>query len=324
MENKEKSYNIKIPVYISEKVEEEDGFFGILSYQNMIDILSKKIDAYNDNPTNITNDKRNKTVIKEIEKVTYSVVDIGDEKGMLLKITASNTNFFDGYLKTNELNEEKRKLNKTDKVGSDNNYILLYPKITGANTANYKYEWIILIYEDPNKENSDIVGIAKLVMQKILNISIANLKLPELLSKLEAISIIPELQLKFSTVEYDTNDVDEYLVEYLTKSKIVKQQESFFKNVPFEKVKKIINEVKFYLDYKKKSIKIVNGKNEIKIFQEHLEEAKEKLKITVEEIFNQNSLIYQSDIEKKLIYDETYIIEKLSPILANYLISNAK
>ena len=114
MENKEKSYNIKIPVYISEKVEEEDGFFGILSYQNMIDILSKKIDAYNDNPTNITNDKRNKTVIKEIEKVTYSVVDIDDEKGMLLKITASNTNFFDGYLKTNELNEEKRKLKKLE------------------------------------------------------------------------------------------------------------------------------------------------------------------------------------------------------------------
>lgn len=323
-ENPNKAYNIKIPVYISEKNEEQAGMFEPLSFDEMIKLLGAKIDDYNLNPVNVTNDKRNKTVIKEIEKVDYSIVNLGTEKGLLLKITASNTNFFDGYYKSQTDEKEKINLQKSDKLGSDNNFILLYPKITGYQTSFFKYEWIILVYEDPNKEANEIISIAKIVLKKILNISIANVKLPDLVDKLNQISIIPELQLKLSTIEYEDSDVDNDLVEYLFESKIIKQKENTFLNVPFQKVKEIIESLKFAEKYRKKRIKIINGKNEIKIFQEQVNEAEEKLKTTIEEIFNQNSIIYQNDIDKELIYKEDFIVEKLKPILDNYLISYAE
>ncbi len=322
-EKKDKTYNIKIPVYISEKSEEKAGIFEPLSFDEMIKLLADKIDSYNQNPVNVTNDKRNKTVIKEIEKVDYSIVPLGSEKGILLKITASNTNFFDGYYKSEKDEDEKINLQKSDKLGSDNNFILLYPKITGYQTSNFKYEWIILVYEDPNKEASEIISIAKIVLKKILNISIANVKLPDLVEKLNQISIIPELQLKLSSIEYEDSDVDNDLVEYLLQSKVIKQKENVFLNVPFQKVKELINSLRFVEKYRKKRIKIINGKNEITILQEHINEAEDKLKTTIEEIFNQSSIIHQNDIDNDLIYKEDFIVEKLKPVLDNYLVSYA-
>lgn len=322
MEIEQKSYAIKIPVYVSEKNEEENGLFGPLTHIQMISNIKRIIDEYNENPINITSDKRNKTVKKEIEKVNYKIVDLNSEKAILLRITASNTNFFDGYYQAGKVELNKIILNKKDKVGSENNYILLYPKITGIESSHFNYEWIILVYGDPHKDNFDIISIAKLVLNKILNISVANVKLPELLEKINAIRVVPELQLKFSSIIYEDNDVDSSLIEYLSKSKIIRQKENTFLNVPVEKVKQIISDLSFFSKYNRKNIKITNGKNEIKILQEHLSEAQEKIKETVEEIFNQNSLIYQKDIDEKLIYNEDYIIEKLKPVLENYLMSN--
>lgn len=58
------------------------------------------------------------------------------------------------------------KLTKNDKLGSETNFMLIYPIIIGINQETYQYQWKILLYEDPTKDNNELVAICKTVLEK--------------------------------------------------------------------------------------------------------------------------------------------------------------
>ncbi|MBC7451783.1 MAG: hypothetical protein H7259_09870 [Cytophagales bacterium] len=214
-QKKEKSYAIKIPVYSSELMKSSNGpLFEGATYEDMIKIVRKKIDAFQESRPKISKEQPHKAKTTEIDSIKYIDTIIGEVPAILIQISAYNTNLLDGYVET----EKKITLQQNHKLGSETNFVLLYPRIIGLDTKDYKYQWLILIYEDPHKENVELVSTIKLALKKVLNISTANIKLPTLLDQLRKRGTIPELNLKFSSIINDENEVDVKLRSYLVKS----------------------------------------------------------------------------------------------------------
>ncbi len=317
-EPKPKTYTIKIPVYTSEQVVKAVDLFGGVTHKHMLDFAIKKISDYNNQEIKITSDKRNKTKKKEIDTVQYTKHNIGNIPVLLLKISAYNTNLLDGYVVT----DKRVEFNPKDRIGSDNNFMMLYPNIVGIDPNNYKHFWLIFVYEDPHKENADIIGTIRLVLNKILNIPTANIKLPELIEELRAVKNIPELQVKLYSLSYEDNEVGIKYREYLSDSRLKKVKEDYFKNMPFENTQELINDNSIGEGYDKKEIKVIIGKKEYKITNDQKRDAKDGLNQLIEEIYNEASGITESDL--KTLYEPEFIISKLSPVLENYLKSNVE
>lgn len=315
-DNKEKSYRIKVPVFTSEPIQEGNDLFGGVSYTDMIQYVHRKINNYKDNDEKVSRNKRNKVQKKEIEGVTCINREIGNRPCVLLQISAYNTNLFDGYVET----DKKIKLEQSNKIGSENFYVLLAPNIIGIDSNNYKYQWIFLIYEDPHKETQDIISTIKLVIGKILGFSTSNIKLPEVMDELKRIKNIPELTLNFTELSYDENEVDAKYRTYLVGSKFRKQKEDRFENMPFEETEEVINDKSYETEYKKRVVKATIGKKEYRITRDSINEVKNTIQETVEEIFNESIGITESELKDK-VYNTDFIIEKLTPILQNYLLS---
>jgi len=266
---KEKSYVIKVPVISSELILKGNDLFGGISFSDMLNYAKVKISNYKLLESKISKNSRNKVQTKEIANVDYIDCLIGTRPCMLLQISAYNTNLYDGYVET----DQKINLKQNHKLGSDNYYALLVPNIIGLDSNNYKHQWIILIYEDPHKDNQEIVGTTKLVLNKILEISTFNIKLPEVLEELKRINTLPELSLNFSCIYNDENEVDVRFRNYLVGSKVRKLREDKFKNVPFKTTEELINDKSFQESYQKRLLKISFGKKEFRITQEQKDEA---------------------------------------------------
>ncbi len=314
LEEQEKSYLIKVPVYSSELFLTANDLFGGVTYNNMIDFAKNKVSEYNIQESKVSRNKRNKVQKKEIDNVECIDCEIGDRPCVLLKISAYNTNLYDGYVET----DHKITLKQNHKVGSDNYYVLLVPNIIGVSKNNFKYQWIFLVYEDPHKDTQEIIGTAKLVLNKILNITTSNIKLPEILEDLKRIKTIPQLSLQFTSMSYDENEVDAKYLSYLVASKFRKNKEDKFENMPFESTEEVINDKSYVHEFQKRIVKIFVGKKEYRITHEQKLEADGKLKEAVEQIFNESIGITETELNDR-IYDTDFIIEKLTPILQNYL-----
>ncbi|MBE7686506.1 hypothetical protein F7647_10640 [Tenacibaculum piscium] len=315
MSKKEKSYKIKVPVYSSELLENVKGLFGGHSYNDMINYLDDKLNNYTQKKPKLSRKKRNK--VKEIEIQNIEKIEgfIGEIPIRLFKISAYNTNLIDGYVET----KEKITLTKNDKLGSDTNFMLLYPKIIGLNENEYQYQWKILLYEDPTKENRELVSICKIVLEKVFEIKICNIKLDRVLKILKEKKVISELTMQFNSQSNDENEVETKLRKYLVNANLKKIRYENFRDVPFNKVEEIISDKNYESEYQKRTIKFLFNKKEIKLTNE-FQEAKEIIKETVEEIFNSEIIIHESEIES--LFDTEFILEKLSPIIQEYLSEN--
>ncbi len=315
MNKKEKSYKIKVPVYSSELLENVKGLFGGHSYNDMINYLDDKLNNYTQKKPKLSRKKRNK--VKEIEIQNIEKIEgfIGETPIRLFKISAYNTNLIDGYVET----KEKITLTKNDKLGSDTNFMLLYPKIIGLNENEYQYQWKILLYEDPTKENRELVSVCKIVLEKVFKIKICNIKLDRVLKILKEKKVISELTMQFNSQSNDENEVETKLRKYLVNANLKKIKCENFENVPFNEVEEIISDKNYESEYQKRTIKFLFNKKEIKLTNE-FQEAKEIIKETVEEIFNSEIIIHESEIES--LFHTKFILEKLSPIIQEYLSEN--
>lgn len=317
MKEKIKQYNIKIPIYISDsKIDEISNFpFEELSLSQdlLVSNLISKIDSHNSKKLILTSGKRNKTTIKNVDTVNYERVNFGSDLALMLKITSFNSNLFDGFIEK----DTRIKLNKNDKIGSEHYYAIIYPHIFGIEKREYK--WIVMVYEDPNKDNNDIVTSIKLVLKNVLGIISVNIKLPDFINRLKSIKNSAELSMKFITVNFEDNEVDYNIKGYEFETKTTKISESTYKNVPINKINDIVNNKTFLKQFKKRILKISNGKQELKLEQEYLDDAETKFKEVAEELFNFTSEISSTDVESEEIYKTDYILNKIQPVLENYL-----
>lgn len=209
-EEKPKTYNIKMPVYTTSQIEQVDGLFDRVSNRDLVNLIKKSIDGAV-LPINCVN--KNKTKITVINKIDYEEVNIGDVPSLLVQISAFNTNFYDGYFE----GDEKIEIKKNNKVGSDSNFVLLYPRIVGLTNESYTCYFLMLVYEDPTKDNGEVCRLAKLVANKILNYPVQNIKVPMILEELKGIGVIPELQIQYYSLTESENNVDVKYASYLDK-----------------------------------------------------------------------------------------------------------
>lgn len=318
-EKNEKNYSIKIPIFISDSAEDsiEDFPFQELAFNRelLVKNLIEKIYKHNSKNIVLTNTKRNKTRTKNVDEINCHKIKLGQDDGLLIKVTSFNSNLYGSFLEK----EKRIELGKNDKIGSEHYYAILYPQIFGLKER--KYKWITLVYEDPNKEISDILTSIKLVLKNVLNINPVNIKPPEFKKRIESFKSSVDLSLKFTSVDFDENEVDYNLTEYEIKSKKIKIDESNYKNVPIDRIEKIIDDKSFLDKFQKRLVKIINGKQELKLTQNYEDETENKLKEIAEEIFNFTTVISHSDIENNKIYEIDYIINKIKPVLENYLSS---
>jgi hypothetical protein len=312
MAKKIKTYDIKVPVFTTEVFEKAKDMFGGVSYEHMTTFINKKLEVFSNAKTPLAFENRNKTKKTVINEVKIHKND-SDGNAILLQISAYSTNHYDGYLEA----EEKIAFKKNHKIGSDTNFIMLYPIIKGVDSTNYTHHFLVLVYEDPTKSDDEILKLTKQLLNKILGIPVANIKLPTVLEELRKIKIIPELQMKYSSIHYNENDVDANYSEYWVEGKFAKNKSHKFKNMPIEKIEQIIENPNED-DYQKKEAKLTIGKKEYKITTEMINEAKDELKQTVEKVFNMRTTITHVEMENNL-HDIDFIFSKLTPILQNYM-----
>jgi len=164
--------------------------------------------------------------------------------------------------------------------------------------------------------NEEISKIAKAVLNRILNIPVANIKLPTILDELRSIGTIPELQIKYSAVYNHENGVDLKYREYLVSGKLKKQKEDNFKNMPVDKIEELLNEPQEE-DYQKEEAKLIVGKKEYRISKELINGASEVLKETAEKVFNASTSITEEELNNQ-IHNTEFIFSNLTPILENF------
>jgi hypothetical protein len=288
------------------------GFSERLPIRICLIFLKTKI---NDFKSEYSFENRNKTKKTVISKINFTEHILGSENVpcVLLQISAFNTNFYDGYFEA----DEKIQIQRDNKLGNENNFVLIYPVIKGINSQNYTSYFLVLIYEDPTKDNGEVIKIAKNVVNKILNIPIQNVKLPTILEEIEKIKTIPELQIKYFTIYNSDNDVDVKYREYLQREKIIKSKEDYFKNMPYQTVSELLAEPDD-AEWQRKETKLIIGKKEYKISKQMINEAKEELKESAEKIFNMTTSITQDELDNR-VHNQDFVIEKLNAVLINYL-----
>ena len=311
MATKIKTYDIKIPVYTTEIFEKPNDIFGGITTEHMSLYIKKKISDYADNENLLAFENRNKTkktVIRDIKTHNNNL----DNNAILIQVSADSTNLYDGYLEA----DEKINFKKNHKVGSDTNFIMIYPVIKGLDSKNYTHHFLILVYEDPTKSNDEILKVTKYFLNKIIKTPIANIKLPTILEELREYKTIPELQIKYSAIDYSENDVDIEYKEYLVDGKFSKNKFHKFKDMPIDKIEEIINKPNEE-DYQKKEAKLIVGKNEYKITKEMINEANDEYNETAEKVFNMKTSITESEMDN--LHNIDFIFNKLIPVLENYM-----
>ena len=134
--------------------------------QQMVDDLLALIIAYGrrspDQKERIN--YRGKSKVKIIESIDFVQYNIGQVPCVQLCVRESKTGQENMYLqKAGENNESL--ITQNDKVGSNQNYALLYPLIDQR--AQPENKWLVIIYVTPGKDDADMVNTYKNVVNKI-------------------------------------------------------------------------------------------------------------------------------------------------------------
>lgn len=306
----ERTLVINVPVYTTTVLDRDDGIYGVLEYKELINLIKTRIKNYTEK---ISYNYRNKTKTTYVKEIIPHERTIGDRPVLLLQIKAYNTNIYDGYFES----EQKIPIDKDAKIGSDSNYVLMYPLINGLTKTAYQCYFLLFVYEDPTKDKGQVSKLAKVVAANVLNFPVENVKLPSILEEIAEIKSIPELQVVYKSVQSAEDETDVEVREYIQKQTIFKKKESIFSNIPFLKVKPLLDD--YDDEYQSRDVRIIIGKKEYKITKEIIKEASEEYKETGEKVFNEKTAIKESELIDGSIFDVDYIVDKLSGVLQNYL-----
>ncbi|UVD79375.1 hypothetical protein NWE55_14780 [Myroides albus] len=307
-------HKIKVPIFSSEiKDRTEGGLFEFNNYNSLIDYIKSKIDKFNESKKVVTQSKSSKVKEMQISKIEYFDSEFEKVPTLLLKVTAYNTNLLDGFVEI----DEKKELKSTDKVGSDTNFMLIYPCIFGPSTDKFSYQFKFFVYDDPTKDSHEIISICKLVSNKILDIKIRNLKLDNILKELHEDKILENVEIHLSSQYEEADDPDIKMKKYLVKSKVSKITKNNYKDIPSEKFENLLNQTDG--SFIRRTFKLVKNKREIKITQEYKSDLN-KLSNSIEEIFNSQYELNQEDL--KNIFEKGFVLKNLELALRDFYKQN--
>ncbi len=308
MNTQSPAHSIKVPIFSSEIITSERGLFDEASYDSMLKFVKDKVDYFNLHKPPVKSNRRNKIKETQISEVEYFDYELEGVPTLLLKITAYNTNLIDGYFE----NEEKIILEKNHKLGSVNNFVLIYPMIKGDTTDTFQYQWKFFVYDDPTKDTFEIISIIKMVCKQILKIQIRNLKLENVLKEIRETHLIESLELSLMSNSDDTDD-DSDFKEYVIKSEIKKTKKVKYENIPTDKFEELLN---IREGFKRRVLKVIGINKEIKITQERKDDL-QRISDTIEEILNSNLTFLESDIDN--IFENEFIVKNLNIVITDFI-----
>lgn len=314
MAKKAKVYLLKVPVYVSEVKKFDTTDFFASKKENHIADVKSQIDNYNSDPKKVSSDKRAKTTTTVIESIKCTDISFNTDPCLLLQVTAYKTNLVDGFFQSGT-NSEVR-FAQSDKLGSDTNFFILYPEVKLLATEIILY-WHIFIYEDPSKANEEMVRIARLLMNRILNRPIKNIKSDKLLEDLRKNQLIPQVKIKLSSFSDDDGDLPPYLSNYTVEKSTLKQEKDIsLLDVSIDDAIELYNDDSFTGLFDKKSIKYITANKRILSV---LKEYNQKITETLEDSFNYTMEIPEEIVKNGSIFDTQIIKNNVEGIFANYM-----
>lgn len=220
-----------------------------LHTQQMKDDVSIKIDRYNNRAPE---DKlripyRGKSKSKVIRCIHPTYYDIGGEHCIQICVEEFKEGYSDLYYQTG--NQPEVNINPNDKLGSNRNYALLYPLIEHRQqTVN---RWLVIVYDTPDKDDSDIIGTIKYTVNKILEMPFTFL-IPKVLQGRQN---VPKIEVTFATLENIENE--QYALSNHILSKTAKMNRRItYQNVPTDQIQDILDDNHNLRWYEKKLVRI--------------------------------------------------------------------
>ena len=218
------------------------------------DIITQ-IDSYN----NLSGDEklripfRGKSKFKVIKNINYDCCNIGQLQSIIICVEEYREGFDDLYLQKDQNPEVS--INPCDRIGSSKNYALLYPVIEQSHDR-WTNRWLIVIYDTPNKDDSDIINTIKYTVNKIFNLPF-KFALP---NALNGNGIIPEIEVSFSNLENENNE-HIAIRDKIVSAKVKTVRFIKYANVTTDEAREIIDDNASLLEGIKRKIKIFKDSN---------------------------------------------------------------
>lgn len=276
------------------------------------------INIYNrDGIEQITSDRRAKTTIIGIQNIEPSDIQFGDDKCLLLRVTAYKTNLLDGYYQRASDGESHR-FEEHDKLCSDTYFFILYPLISQDVIKNkINIYWHIFIYEDPSKTSDEMVRIARLIMANIIKVPIKNIKSDKMLADIKKYRLISEVEITMSAFnDADDNDTPLYLQNYSFKSSLKREKKIKVNNMQVDDAISAFEDTSFTENYSKRQLKFTTHNK--RVFS-MIQEFKDQLHATLEDSFNYSIDVDEADIKSGAIFTVDKIIKNVEGIFTRYM-----
>lgn len=320
MADNKKGYQIKIPVFVSEKKEMDDsGAVFPTTTDSLLEDVKVLINSYNSNPNlTLTSDKRSKTTTIGIKSIDIEDISFGDDKCLLLRVTAFKTNLIDGYYQSANEDEKEIRFKERDKICSDTYFFILYPLINIRVDNNLRYDiyWHIFIYEDPSKTNDEMTRIAKLIMRKIIKSPIKNIKSEKMIADIKKYGLISEVEINLSVIGDDDEGVPDYIQNYKFESKLKKEKIIKLTNMSADDAISAYEDSSFTLNYSKRQLKfITHNKRVFSVVQEF----KDKISSALEDSFNYSIDVTEEEIKNGNIFKTETIKQNVEGIFTRYM-----
>lgn len=222
---------IKYPTLITSELDTH-----YLLRQQMVDDVVSIINAYGRR----TSDQkerikyRGKSRVKIIESIDFILYNIGQVPCIQLCVRESKTGLESMYLQKVGENDENP-ITQDDKVGSNQNYALLYPLIDQRARPGNK--WLVVIYVTPGKDDIDMVNTFKNIVNKVFKFPFKYV-VPVNINHQR---VVPKLEVTLSTIE--NVDFDNFIWhDLITNSSSKSTQKVEYLNIAADAAEEILND----------------------------------------------------------------------------------
>lgn len=320
MEELLNQYDMKIPVYVSERVVLEKASLFANTNDTLLQQVKDIVANYNSSTKKkVLPPKKNKTGKIGIRNINVTDISFNTDKCLLLQVTAYKTNLYDGYY---EDGREMRKIDfqQLDKLCSDNYFYVLYPLIRrNYNSNEDEVYWQLFVYEDPSKSNEEMVQIGRALMKDILKTPIKNIKPDKLMDDLRSYKLA-NVEIILSSFGEDDNDNGKpvYVKDYEYSCKLKREKKIVLSAMKIEDAIEIYNDRTDFdtSNYSKRQIKfLTEDSHTYSIVQEFTD----KLKVAIEDSFNYTTKVSEEDVKSKKIFEIDEIKKHMEGVFCNYL-----
>lgn len=314
---------ISIPVYISDllPVDKENESLFPYTPAVMIDSAKNKIETFNSSPNNhLIEDNRSTSLIKHgISAIEAIDLDFNNDKCLLLRVAAYQTNLMDGYY-VDASNSDEHHFNAKDKICYNTYNIILYPKIY-KNILKGKHAayWHVFLYLDPNKDSKIMSKLAHHIMSKIINSPIRNVKSEKFLNDIRNTPQFTKVEISLHTYNEGEDSEPDYVTKYKYESKIKRLKTLTLYNVKPEDALSALEDTSSVCQCQNSRRTLRFETHEQRVFSS-VQEFKDKLSHTFEDSFNYTVPVLLSDVSSKKIFDIDFIKEKMEGLFTRYLI----